>query len=184
MIVIIVYFHVNQTMEHVWLLLIICFDEILWDIDLWSYICCDVWLCSSRKRIVEIFCVWTYIINVINIINQCYFIFALRSIIELDTYCYLIFYRFTLIHLIDPLSQMVQIICVIYDIYIYIYIYFFLSWKKVLNLGCRKEKAKLIWTCIFIPSRIEHHRLSIFLDINQAQKWLFMTLINILFIVI
>ena len=30
----------------------------------------------------------------------------------LDTYCYLIFYGLTLIHLTDPLSQVVQIMCV------------------------------------------------------------------------
>ena len=47
-----------------------------------------------------------------NIINQCYFIFALWSIMELNTYCCLIFYEFILIHLIDPLSQVVQIMCI------------------------------------------------------------------------
>ena len=47
-----------------------------------------------------------------NIINQCYFIFALWSIIELNTYCCLIFYRFILIHLTDSLSQVVQIMCI------------------------------------------------------------------------
>ena len=30
-----------------------------------------------------------------NVINQCYFIFTLWSIMRLDTYCCLIFYRFT-----------------------------------------------------------------------------------------
>ena len=43
------------------------------------------------------------------------FIFALWSIMGLDTYCCLIFYGLTLIHLTDPLSQVVvQIMCVIY----------------------------------------------------------------------
>ena len=47
------------------------------------------------------------------------FIFALWSIMGLDTYCCLIFYGLTLIHLTGPLSQVVvQIMCVIY-IYIY-----------------------------------------------------------------
>ena len=42
------------------------------------------------------------------------FIFALWSIMGLDTYCCLIFYGLTLIHLTGPLSQVVvQIICVI-----------------------------------------------------------------------
>ena len=40
----------------------------------------------------------------------------------LDTYCCLIFYGLTLIHLTDPLSQVVQLKCVICNIYIYIYI--------------------------------------------------------------
>ena len=35
----------------------------------------------------------------------------------LDIYCCLIFYGLTLIYLIDPLSQVVQIMCVICDIY-------------------------------------------------------------------
>ena len=46
-----------------------------------------------------------------NVINQCYFIFTLWSIMEQDTYCCLIFYGFTL-------SQVVQIMCVMCDIYI------------------------------------------------------------------
>ena len=50
-------------------------------------------------------------------INQCYFIFALWSIMGLDTYCCLIFYGLTLIHLTDPLSQVVQIMCRMCDIY-------------------------------------------------------------------
>ena len=37
-----------------------------------------------------------------NVINQCYFIFALWSIIGLDTYCCLSFYGLTLIHLTGP----------------------------------------------------------------------------------
>ena len=57
-----------------------------------------------------------------NVINKCYFIFALWSIMGLDTYCYLIFYGLTLIHLTDPLTQVVQIMCVMSDTYIYIYI--------------------------------------------------------------
>ena len=58
-----------------------------------------------------------------NAINQCNFIFALLSIMEVDTYCYLIFYGFTLIQLTDPLNQVVQIM---YDIYEYIYLYIFI----------------------------------------------------------
>ena len=52
-----------------------------------------------------------------NIINQCYFIFALWSIMELNTYCCLIFYGFILIHLTDPLSQVIQIMCIMCNIY-------------------------------------------------------------------
>ena len=37
----------------------------------------------------------------------------------LDTYYYLTFYELTFIHLTDPFSQMVQLMCVICDIYIY-----------------------------------------------------------------
>ena len=58
--------------------------------------------------------------------------FALWSIMGLDTYCCLIFYGLTLIHLTGPLSQVIQIKCVmciyiyIYEfIYIYIYIYIY-----------------------------------------------------------
>ena len=43
----------------------------------------------------------------------------------LDIYCCLIFYGLTLIHLIDPLSQVVQLKCVMFNIYIYIYIYIY-----------------------------------------------------------
>ena len=53
-----------------------------------------------------------------NVINQCYFIFALWSIMRSDTYCCLIFYGFTLIYLTGPLSQVVQIMCVMCNIYI------------------------------------------------------------------
>ena len=54
-----------------------------------------------------------------NVINQCYFIFALMwSIMGPDTYCYLIFYGFTLIYLTGTLSQVVQIMCVMCNIYI------------------------------------------------------------------
>ena len=53
-----------------------------------------------------------------NAINQCYFIFALWSIMGLDTYYCLIFYGLTLIHLTDPLTQVVQIMYVCIFIYI------------------------------------------------------------------
>ena len=56
-----------------------------------------------------------------NVINQCYLFFALWSIMGLDTYCCLIFYGLTLIHLTGPLSQVVQLKCVMCNIYIYIY---------------------------------------------------------------
>ena len=58
-----------------------------------------------------------------SVINQCYFIFAFWPIMGLDTYCCLIFYGPTLIHLIGPLSQVVQIMCIMCDIYVYIYLY-------------------------------------------------------------
>ena len=94
-----------------------------------------------------------------NVINQCYFIIALWSIMGLDTYCYLIFYELTLIHLIDPLSQVVQIMCVMRDIYIYISEKRKISYSTSLllllwagegthntfglNLGCKKGKSSL-----------------------------------------
>ena len=178
-------------MKHVWLLLIICFDEILWDIDLWLCICCDVWLCSPSERIVGIFCVDLHN-QCDNAINQCYFIFALWSIMRLDTYYCLIFYELTLIHFIDSLSQVVQIMCVsvIYiNIFIYIYIsakegFFFLGWKKgthytlVLRahtdwiLGIGREE-------LIEPGFSYHHGLSIFFDTSEAWKWLSMTLIKV-----
>ena len=60
---------------------------------------------------------WTYIINLIISYISVNLIFALWSIMGLDTYCCLIFYGFTLIHLTDPLSKMVQIMCVMCNIY-------------------------------------------------------------------
>ena len=73
---------------------------------------------------------------------------------RLDTYCCLIFYGLTLIHLIDLLSQIIQIMCDIYEnIYKCKGILLF-SWVEKrhtlhsclesthrLNLGCRKGKA-------------------------------------------
>ena len=131
------------------------------------------------------------------VINQCYFIFALWSIMKLDTYCCLIFYGFTLIHLIDSLSQVVQIMC---DIYIYIYIYIYISAKEDLFFGGLKKgthcililRAHTNWILgvereeLIEPKFSHHYRLSIFLDTSGAQKWLSMTLIkvNISFIVI
>ena len=41
----------------------------------------------------------------------------------LDTYCCLICYGLTLIHLTGPLSQVVQLKCVMCNIYIFVYIY-------------------------------------------------------------
>ena len=77
----------------------------------------------------------------------------------LDTYCYLIFYELTLIYLTGLLSQVVQIICVMRDIYIYInekrkisysISLLLLLWDGEdthntfrLNLGCRKWKSSL-----------------------------------------
>ena len=79
----------------------------------------------------------------------------------LGTYCCLIFYRLTLIHLTDPLSQVVQIMCVMRDIYIYKCIKIALSLARSisfsssslagkgmqntlgLNLGYRKGKSSL-----------------------------------------
>ena len=49
-----------------------------------------------------------------NVINQCNFIFSLWSIMRLDTYYCLIFFGFILIHLTDPLNQVVQIMSDIY----------------------------------------------------------------------
>ena len=77
---------------------------------------------------------WTYIINLIISYISVNLIFALWSIMGLDTYCCLIFYGFTLIHLTDPLSKMVQIMCVMCNIYMnlfththtYIYIYIYM----------------------------------------------------------
>ena len=95
-----------------------------------------------------------------NAINQCYF-FLLWSLMGLDTYCCLIFYVFTLIHLTDPLSQVIQIMCVMHDIYIYIsekrdssfscsisLSFSFLAGEGThntlgLNFGCRKGKSSL-----------------------------------------
>ena len=55
----------------------------------------------------------------------------------LDTYCCLIFYGLTLIHLIGPLSQVVvQIMCVIY-IYEYIYLFIYIHKRKGRALSVR-----------------------------------------------
>ena len=79
----------------------------------------------------------------------------------LDAYCCLIFYGFTLIYLTGPLSQVVQIMCVMRDIYIYKCIKIALSLARSisfsssslageamhntlgLNFGCRKGKSSL-----------------------------------------
>ena len=89
-----------------------------------------------------------------NIINQCYFIFALWSIMGLDTYCYLIFYELTLIHLTNSLSEVVQIMCVMCDIYIYKCKWkgslLLLGWKSThswehtLGMNLEKEREELI----------------------------------------
>ena len=130
-----------------------------------------------------------------NATNQCYFIFALWFIMGLDTYSCLSFYGLTLIHLIGPLSQVVQIMCVMCDIYIY---FFFLGWKKGthctlhthlesthrLNLGYRKGRAH--WTRIFIPSRTKHiigHQWSTkmtFHGINQIKHFIYCHLMHAL----
>ena len=78
------------------------------------------------------------------------FIFALWSIMGLDTYCCLIFYGLTLIHLTGPLSQVVvQIMCDIYIwiyIFIYIYIYIYIYIKEKEGLTCWSAPCSfLIW---------------------------------------
>ena len=76
-----------------------------------------------------------------NAINQCYFIFTMWSIMGLDTNCCLIFYVLTLIHLTGPLSQVVQIMCVMCDMYEYIYLYICIYKCKgrLLLLGLKKK---------------------------------------------
>ena len=69
-----------------------------------------------------------------NIIISVNLFFALWSIIGLDTYYCLIFYGLTLIHLTDPLSQVIQIKCVMY-IYIYIDVCAFLESILFSSLG-------------------------------------------------
>ena len=131
-----------------------------------------------------------------NAINQCYFIFALWSIMGLDTYCCLIFYGLTLIHLTGLLSQVVQIMCVMCDIYKCKEKLLLLGLKKGhalhthlesthgLNLGCRKGRTH--WTQIFIPSRTEHilgHQWSTkmaFYDINQGKHFIYFHLMHAL----
>ena len=97
------------------------------------------------------------------------------------------FYELTLIHLTGPLSQVVQIMCNVWYIYIYISAKEgFFSWglKRActlestyrLNLGCRKRRAH--WTQIFIPSWTKHilgHQWSTktaFHGINQGKHFI------------
>ena len=111
----------------------------------------------------------------------------------LDTYYCLIFYGLTLIHLIDSLSQVVQIMYVICDIYIYIYITYIIwtTWRHTcfesthrLNLGRRKGRTH--WTQIFIPSQTEHnlgHQWSTkmaFHGINQDKHFVYCHLMHAL----
>ena len=112
----------------------------------------------------------------------------------LNTYCCLIFYGLTLIHLTSPLSQVVQLKCVmcnIYCIYVFICIYIyrerevfaffgrasFLLFESSpgkhthtlhfgLNFG-RQGKSSLI-----AHSRTITHPKSRLLDIKGEQKWL------------
>ena len=136
-----------------------------------------------------------------NAINQCYFIFALWSIMGLDTYYCLIFYGLTLIHLTDPLTQVVQIMCVMCDIYIYIYVcmYIYLykckwkgsllllgwknthSWEHTLRLNLEEERKELIE-----PGFSHHYWIELLLEHQWRTKWFSITLIkvNISFIVI
>ena len=111
---------------------------------------------------------WTYIINVI-------LFFALWSIMGLDIYCYLIFYGLTLIHSTDPLSQVVQIMCVMCDIYIYIG--FFLagegthSRENTLGLNLGEEREELI------EPKFSYHRWTeLLLEHRWRTKWLSMML--------
>ena len=69
-----------------------------------------------------------------NVINQCYFIFTMWSIMGLDTNCCLIFYVLTLIHLTGPLSQVVQIMCVMCNIYMNLFTYIYIERERYVHL--------------------------------------------------
>ena len=116
-----------------------------------------------------------------NVINQCNFIFSLWSIMRLDTYYCLIFFGFILIHLTDPLNQVVQIMSDIYKCkwkdslligwkstrYTH-------SWKHTLGLNLEEEGEKLIE-----PGFSHHHWTELLLEHQWSEKWLFMALIKV-----
>ena len=109
----------------------------------------------------------------------------------LTHYC-LIFYGLTLIYLTGPLSQVIQIMCVMWYIWIYLFVYihkckmgfFILGLKRARTvrtlqsthtdwiLGVeRKELIELGFS--------HHHALSISLDTSEVRKWLSMALIKV-----
>ena len=118
----------------------------------------------------------------------------------LDTYCYLIFYELTLIYLTGLLSQVVQIICVMRDIYIYInekrkisysISLLLLLWDGEgthntfrLNLGCRKWKSSLNSDSHTITdwalSWKWWSRKMVFHGINQGERFVYSRLIHVL----
>ena len=61
-------------------------------------------------KLLEFFCVHLYN-HCNNVINQCYFVFSLWSIMGLDSYRCLIFYGLTLIHLTSPKSSGPNNVC-------------------------------------------------------------------------
>ena len=138
-----------------------------------------------------------------NVINQCYFNFCIVVYNGAEHIIAWFFYGLTLIHLTDPLRQVIQIVCVIcgiYELLIYIYIHirekdrafvmfyyvlFFLEgWKEHAlhelfrahtrtEFGCRKWKNSLN------PDFSLHHELSVSLNTSGAQEWLSMGSIKV-----
>ena len=118
------------------------------------------------------------------------YVFSLWSIMELDTYCCLIFYGLTLIHLIGPLNQVVQLKYVMCNIYIYIYIYIYIdvcAFEELLSFLLFGEhsrqthththftldwilgdKGRAHWSLILEPSRTRKAAYWI----SEEKKWL------------
>ena len=73
----------------------------------------------------------------------------------LDIYCCLIFYGLIIIHLTDPLNQVVQIKCVMCNIYIYInlftcmYIEIGVHLEKTLFYSLREHCTHTLKWCLF-----------------------------------
>ena len=87
---------------------------------------------------------------------------------ELDTYCCLIFYGFTLIHLTGPLSQVVQIKCVMCNIYMNLFIYIYREREREREMCVHLES--ILFSSLWRALPANTHTLALWTEFWEARE--------------